>query len=248
MKKTYTKLEFFKGDLIALENHVIQLEKHYLSSNKEIINSKGYLNTLLKFPLLEYRKIQIKNLIHTLNRIESIHNKNYFNIQKVFRQIQRLKDTTILDAFSQSVQTHIIKKLKKSYHLKPKFDKNKPYYIIFSLKGTNYCIYGKIKQIFSFTSLENLNKFIEKNVSIDNVIFPNIKTLKNFIPKNIKKIYLTKIYKEKHQKYYYIIFYHKLLCKEKIENLKLYPINTLYKNDLIPYYFLYKGKKIYYLE
>ncbi|GIX42252.1 MAG: hypothetical protein KatS3mg129_1985 [Leptospiraceae bacterium] len=81
------------------------------------------------------------------------------------------------------------------------------------------------------------------------IIFPHINSLNEFIPMNKKKYYIGIIFSETNQKTYYIIFYNKLLCKRKIENFKLFPIKPLYTNhNLVKYYFLDRGKRIYFLS
>ncbi|GIX42253.1 MAG: hypothetical protein KatS3mg129_1986 [Leptospiraceae bacterium] len=148
MKKTFTELEFFKGDIKNLENHLIQLEKYYILSNKEIINAKSFLKQLYSQPLQEYRKIQIKNLIHYINQIEKNHHKNYKIISKSQQKINKLENTSLLEAFSHSVETHLIKKIKKDYDLKPKIIKEKPLFIIFNSK--------KYSLLYSWKNQKNL--------------------------------------------------------------------------------------------
>jgi len=249
VKKTLTDLEFFKSDLNLIENHLIELEKFYVLSSKEIQNTKSNLRNLNNAQLKEYNKIIIKNLTQYIKKIEEIHDKNHKNILKVFRKIEQLKNISILDHFYNSVDTHIIKKIKKEYDLKPKSIKEKSYYIIFHLKSTYYCIYGKIQKILLFSSIESLKNylnFIKENEK--QTTFPHLETLNIFLPENTKKIYLAIIYNDKNQKTYYIIFYNKLLCKKKIENLRFYPSKNKYVDEsIINHYFLYKAKKIYYI-
>jgi len=250
VKKKLNDLEFFKSDLILIENHIIELEKFYILSSKEIQNTKSYLRNLNNAHLKEYNKIIIKNLTQHIKKIEEIHDKNHKNIIKSIRKIEQLKNTSILDHFSNSVDSHIVKKIKKEYDLKFKSIKQKSYYIIFQLKKTYYCIYGKIQKILLFSSIESLKKYLNSVKEGKNlIIFPHIETLNIFLKKNAKKVYLAIIYNEKIQKTYYIIFYNKLLCKKKIEDLHFYPTENKYSdNSIIRNYFFYKGKKIYYIS
>ncbi len=249
MKKPLTDLEFFKSDLNLIENHLIEVEKFYILSSKEIQNAKSNLRNLNRIAFKEYNKIIVKNLTQYIKKIEEIHKKNHKNILKAFRKIEQLKDISILDHFSNSVDSHIVKKIKKEYDLKPKNIKEKTYYIIFQLKTTFYCVHGKIQKILLFSEIGTLKKFLESIQESDNqIIFPHLDALNIFLPENIKKIYLAKIFNEKKQKTYYIIFHNKLLCKKKIENLHLYPSKNKYvENSIIKHYFYYKGKKIYFL-
>jgi len=54
VKKTLTDLEFFKSDLNIIENHLIELEKFYVLSSKEIQNTKSNLRNLNNAKLKQY--------------------------------------------------------------------------------------------------------------------------------------------------------------------------------------------------
>ncbi len=244
MKKKIINLEFLKANLSLIENHLIEMEGLIIKCKNAILPTIANTKELLNMPLLEYRKIQIQNLLLYLKNIEKINNQYYKNIEKAFSQIHKLKDTDILDSFSVSVQNHIIKKIKKKYSLKLKNIKEKTYYFIFNLNKTLYCAYGKLHKILKFYNKEELQEFLKKNKNV--VIFPDPNLWKIFFPKKISFFYLIIIENPIISKKYFIISYNKILCKEKIDNFKIYKIDNT--NKLIKGYFYIKGKKIYYLE
>ncbi len=246
MKKKFIELEFLKGDLISIENQILEIEKHYLEVDPPIQEVKSYLRKLYKVPLLEYRKIQIHNLGNLIKMLEKQHNDQKKQLHLIYKQIEKLKDTEILDSFSKSIESHIIKTLKKKYALKPKYSKNAIYYFIFKLKNSLYCIQGKLESIFMFTNKNDLIKFLQPYKK-NSLIFPELNNLQFFFPKDITTFYVAKILHKNNQQTYYIIFYNKILCKENIENLTIYKLMED-QNFTIKSYFLYKGKKIYMLE
>ncbi len=246
MKKKILDIEFLKGDLILIENQILETEKHYIQADTFIQEAKSYLRKLIQVPLLEYRKIQIHNLTNLIKKLEIKHNDAKRQLNFIYKQIEKLKDTEILDAFSKSVESHLVKTLKSKYSLKPKYTKKNIYFYIFNLKNTFYCIHGKLESVYLFKDKNDLIKYLEP-FKKNSFIFPDFKNLPFFFPKNIQSYYVAKINKKNDNKLYYIIFYKKILCKENIEHLKLYELKETEKVSFINSYFLHKGKKIYML-
>lgn len=246
MKKKFLELEFLKGDLISLENQILEIEKSYFEADPFIREAKSYIRKLQNVPLLEYRKIQIHYLINTLKKMEKNHKQGKKQLQLIYRQIEKLKDIEIMDSFSKSVETHVIKTLKKKYTLKPKYSKEGIYFYIFKYKHTFYCIHGKLESVLFFSNKEDLIHYLEP-LKKDSIIFPDYKNIQFFIPDGITKFKIAKIIQKDTNRIYYMIFYNKILCKDKIENLTLYELKDQ-EIFFIKFYFLYKGKKIYMLE
>lgn len=246
MKKKFLDIEFLKGDLTLIENQIIETEKHYIQADTYIQEGKSYLRKLYQVPLLEYRKIQIHNLGRLIKKLEFKHNDTKRQFKLIYKQIDKLKDTEIMDAFSKSVENNVIKTIKSKYTLKPKYSKEKIYYYIFKLKNTLYCIQGRLESVFLFKNKNDLIKYLEP-FKKNSIVFPDFNNLTFFLPKDITSYYIAKISKKKDNQIYYIIFYKKILCKENIEHLTLYELNDIENGSIIKSYFLHKGKKIYML-
>lgn len=242
MKKKLTDLEFLKGNAKQIEVNLIELEKKYIESKKLIIEMNSYLREISQLPLQEYRKIQIRTLRNYLKKIENIHSANSKNILKSYEITQKILDSSLLDTLSKSVEDHIIKKIKKDYKLSLKSLKDKESYFFFKYDNTFYCIFAKLKKIYKFTNLDNLKKFIEKILN-DAFLFPNLNSLNYFLLKNIKKFYVGEFLQD--EKKIYIIFYNKILHKRAIPDLQLIKYS---KSTFIPFYFYYKGRRIYFIK
>lgn len=242
MKKKIIELEFFKGNTKQIETNLIELEKKYIEAKNLIMEINSYLKEISQLPLQEYRKIQIRTLRNYLKKIENIHSINSKNISKSYEITQKILDSSLLDTLSKSVESHIIKKIKKDYKLILKNLKDKESYFFFKYEDSFYCIFAKLEKIYKFSNLKNLKNFVDKKIN-ENFLFPNLNSLNYFLPKNLKKIYIGEFLRE--SKKIYIIFYNKILYKTEIPNLKLIKYD---KSSFIPYYFYYKGRRIYFIK
>ncbi|MFN3604621.1 MAG: hypothetical protein ACK4UJ_07920 [Leptonema sp. (in: bacteria)] len=239
MKRKIIDLEFFKGNIKIIENHFLELERKSINFQQIITEIHSNFKEISAFPLQEYRKIQVRTIRHYLKKIEYLQSLVVGYIVKSNNLINKLLDTSLLDTFSESVETHIIKKIKKDYKLTLKNRINTDYYFIFNYLGTFYCFKGKLKKILSFGDVNALQNYMQKNLK-EVTIFPDPNSLKYFFPLNVKKVYLGEFTTD--SKTIFICFYQKTLIKKTISNLKPIPFR---RNTLVPYYFYYKGRRIY---
>ncbi len=242
MKRKSVDLEFLKGNLKNIETYLIDLEKEYIKSRTIITEIHSYLKEISNIPLQEYRKIQIRTFRNYIKKIEERHLLNTKQIEKSYELIQKILNVSLLDEFSKSVENHIIQKLKKDYKISLKNIKNQKLYFLFKLKDTIYCVLGELIKILKFDNKKNLEQFIEEHLK-ESIIFPNYHSLDYFFPLKAKTFYLGEF--QMNSKKIYIIFYNKILCKRRIEDIKFIKNKT---NSLIPYYFYYKGRRVYVLQ
>lgn len=242
MKRKLVDLEFLKGDLRTIENHLIELEKEYLKSRQLITEIQSYLREISNVPLQEYRKIQIRAFRNSIKKIEEQHFLNSKHIKKSYEMIQKILNVSLLDEFSKSVESHIMRKLIKDYKISLKDIKSQKYFFLFTLQDIMYCVRGYLIKIIKFDNKENIQNFIQEKLK-NAILFPDFQSFDYFFPLKIKTIYMGEFLLD--SKRVYIFFYGKILCKKNISDIKLIKNQT---NQLLPYFFYYRGRKVYLIQ
>ncbi len=236
MKKSLISLEFLKSYLIKIEESLHSIEKRNLENIEEYKNIKRLINEINRIRLKYYRKIQLQNLNRILIETEDEHYRIQKNFNKLYLLMGKLQNTDIFDLFSDSVESHLKKLIKKP-------EKNINHYYFFSIGNTYYCIYGKKIKIFKAKYLDTMIQFAKrKTLNKKMTLFPEIQTLPIFLEAN-KEIFFMII--KKPEGYVGFFTQNKVIRKKEIENLKLI---TEPQSDLIKSYFYYKGKKIYFID